>query len=306
MAGKGPTTGSPKCRWGRVRSLGTTSTKRLLPGERLLSRHRGGGSGMVPRSPRHKLLKSSRLRLGGAEFLHYRAYRFPEQPRLWDRCIQQELLLTYLSEVQPQMALPGHRNRHRASYGVCGVFSGSESQVSGSAQLFDSLFSQASPLVHFLKDVRLVGLKDGHRVEGHACLAGSDVGLPDESGSNPTRLGRKEGAGLPRRRQRGWKVGDQSFLYHRHGGVALLHRTNKVGEVSGRHVSEAGRKCLFPGSGDLMMQITKNGSFLRSGFEFEPLRNRSSSFEERDSRGSSGQSSASFSVVRESTSTSSE
>ncbi len=180
---------------------------------------------MVPRSPRHKLLKSSRLHLGGAEFLHYRAYRFPEQPRLWDRCIQQEhlLLLTYLSEVQPQMALRGHRTRHRAPYGACGMFSGSESQVSGSAQLFDSLWSQASPLVHFLKDIRLVGLKDGHRVEGHACLTGCDVGLPDKGGIGPTWLSRKEGTELPRRSQRGWKVGGQSVLYHRHGGVILLH-----------------------------------------------------------------------------------
>ncbi len=88
-------------------------------------------------------------------------------------------------------------------------------------------------------------------------LANRDVGLPDERGSSPTQLGRKEGAELPRRRQRGWKVGGQSFLYHRHGSVALLHRTNKVGEVSGRRVSEAGRKWLFPGSGDLMMQITE-------------------------------------------------
>ncbi len=95
------------------------------------------------------------------------------------------------------------RTRHRAPYGACGVFSGSESQVNGSAQLFDSLWSQASPLVHFHKDVRLVGLKDGHRVEGHACLTGRDVGLPDKGGSGPTWLSRKEGAGLPRRRQSG-------------------------------------------------------------------------------------------------------
>ncbi len=46
-----------------------------------------------------------------------------------------------INEVQPQMALHGHWTRHRAPYGACGVFSGSESQVSGSAQLFDSLWS---------------------------------------------------------------------------------------------------------------------------------------------------------------------
>ncbi len=121
------------------------------------------------------------------------------------------------------------------------MLSGSESQVSGSAQLLHGLWSQTSPLVHLLKDVRLVGLKDGHRVEGHTCLTGRDVGLPDKGGSGPTRLGRKEGAGLP----------------GSHGGVTLLHRTHKVGEVSGRRVSKEGGKRLLPGSGDLLMQITE-------------------------------------------------
>ncbi len=32
--------------WGRVRRLGATSARRLLSGERLLPRHRGGGSGL--------------------------------------------------------------------------------------------------------------------------------------------------------------------------------------------------------------------------------------------------------------------
>ncbi len=114
-----------------------------------------------------------------------------------------------------------------------------------------------SPLIHLLKDVRLVGLKDGHRVEGYTRLTGRDVGLSDKGGSGPTRLGRKEGAGLPGRHQRGWKVGGQSVLDHRHGGVTLLHRTHKVGEVSGRRISKAGGKRLLPGSGDLLMQITK-------------------------------------------------
>ncbi len=79
-------------------------------------------------------------------------------------------------------------------------------KVSGSAQLFYSLRSQTSPLIHFLEDVRLVGLKDGHRMEGHTCLTGRDVGLTDQSGSSPTRFRRKEGAGLPRRRQEGMAV----------------------------------------------------------------------------------------------------
>ncbi len=113
-------------------------------------------------------------------------------------------------------------------------------------------------------------------MEGHTCLTGHDVGLTDQSGSSPTRFRRKEGAGLPRRRQRG------------HGGIALLHRTHEVGEVSGRRVSKAGRKRLFPGSGDLLMQISEKQQLPPLILEFTPLRNCSSSFEERDSRGSSG------------------
>ncbi len=42
-----------------------------------------------------------------------------------------------------------------------------------------------------------------------------------------------------------------------HGGVTLLHRTHKVGEVSGRRVSKAGGKWLLPGTGDLSMQIAE-------------------------------------------------
>ncbi len=43
LAGEGSTTGSPNRSWGRVRSLGATSARRLLSGERLLPRQRGGG-----------------------------------------------------------------------------------------------------------------------------------------------------------------------------------------------------------------------------------------------------------------------
>ncbi len=95
------------------------------------------------------------------------------------------------------------------------------------------------------------------RMEGHACLTGRDVGLSDKGGSGPTWLSWKEGTGLPGRRQRGWKVGGQNVLYHRYGGVTLLHRTHKVGEVSGCRVSKAGGKRLFPESGDLLMQIAE-------------------------------------------------
>ncbi len=73
----------------------------------------------------------------------------------------------------------------------------------------------------------------------------------------------------------------------RHGGIALLHRTHEVGEVSSRRVSKAGRKRLFPGSGNLLIQITEKQQLPPLILEFTLLRNRSSSFEERDSRGSS-------------------
>ncbi len=89
-------------------------------------------------------------------------------------------------------------------------------------------------------------------------------------------------------------------------GIALLHRNHEVGEVSGRRVSKAGRKRLFPGSGNLLMQITEKRQLPPLILEFTPLRNRSSSFEERESRGSSSNPCESFSAARESTSTSSE
>ncbi len=92
----------------------------------------------------------------------------------------------------------------------------------------------------------------------------------------------------------------------RHGGIALLHRNHEVGEVSGRRVSKAGRKRLFPGSENLLMQITEKRQLPPLILEFTPLRNRSSSFEERESRGSSSNPCVSFSAARESTSTSSE
>ncbi len=95
-------------------------------------------------------------------------------------------------------------------------------------------------------------------------------------------------------------------LRTRHGGIALLHRNHEVGEVSGRRISKAGRKRLFPGSGNLLMQMTEKRQLPPLILEFTPLRNRSSSFEERESRGSSSNPCESFSAARESTSTSSE
>ncbi len=74
------------------------------------------------------------------------------------------------------------------------MLGGSKSQVSGSVQLLHGFWSQASPLIDLLKDIRLVGLKDGHHVEGHTCLTGRDVGLSDKGGSGPTQRDFQEGA----------------------------------------------------------------------------------------------------------------
>ncbi len=77
LAGRRPATGSPNHSGGRARGLGAAA-RGLLSGERLLPRHRGGGSWIVPCSPRHELLESSRLRFGWAEFIYYSANRLPK------------------------------------------------------------------------------------------------------------------------------------------------------------------------------------------------------------------------------------
>ncbi len=158
---------------------------------------------MVLHPSRHELFKSSRLCFGGAEFLHHRANRLSKYPRFRDGGVQQEhlLLLTNLCELKPQMALCGHRASHRMPHGTCSVLGGSQSQVSGPAQLLDRFRSQTSPFVHLFEDIRLVGLEDGHSVKGHACLTSRDVGLPDMGGCGPTWLSRKEGTRLARRCQ---------------------------------------------------------------------------------------------------------
>ncbi len=76
------------------------------------------------------------------------------------------------------------------------------------------------------------------------------------------------------------------------------------GEVSGRRVSKAGGKWLLPGTGDLSMQIAEKWQL--PPFKLGMCTDEEAPVELRSSRGSSGQSSASFSVARESTSTSSE
>ncbi len=83
LAGEGSTTGSPNHSWGRVRSLGSTSARRLLSGEGLLPRQRGGGSGLWSLV----LLGINCLRavdcvLEERNFSTTELNRFPEQPRL--------------------------------------------------------------------------------------------------------------------------------------------------------------------------------------------------------------------------------
>ncbi len=58
----------------------------------------------------------------------------------------------------------------------------------------------------------------------------------------------------------------------RHAGIALLHRNHEVGEVSGRRVSKAGRKRLFPVSENLLMQITEKRQLPPLILKFTPLR----------------------------------
>ncbi len=86
LAGRRPAAGSPNRSGGKARGLGSAA-RGLLPGGRLLPRHRGGGSWKIPCSPRHELIESSRLSFGRAELVHYSANSLPEQPRLWDGCV---------------------------------------------------------------------------------------------------------------------------------------------------------------------------------------------------------------------------
>ncbi len=59
-------------------------------------------------------------------------------------------------------------------------------------------------------------------------------------------------------------MGGQSVLYHRHGGVTLLHITTRLVKSAAAALVRREGKRLPPGSGDLLMQIAENSSFLRS------------------------------------------
>ncbi len=72
--------------------------------------------------------------------------------------------------------------------------------------------------------------------------------------------------GLDGRRGRdfpeGVEVGKKECVLDRRDcSVPLLHRTNEVGEVRGRRISEAGGERLLPRPGNLVMQV-REGSFL--------------------------------------------
>ncbi len=67
-----------------------------------------------------------------------------------------------------------------------------------------------------------------------------------------TRLGRKERARLPRGGRSRWEVRTERVL---DCAVPLLHRTNEVGEDSGRSISKTRGEGLLPRPGNLVMQV---------------------------------------------------
>ncbi len=79
--------------------------------------------------------------------------------------------------------------------------------------------------------------------------------LPSKYRGGSTWLGRKERAGLPWGGGSRQEVRSEHVLDRRDCDVPLLHRTNEVGEVSGRRISEAGGERLLPRPGNLMMQV---------------------------------------------------
>ncbi len=96
----------------------------------------------------------------------------------------------------------------------------------------------------------------------------------------------------------------ERVLDRRDCGVTTLHRTNKVGEVSGRRISEAGGERLLPRPGNLVMQVREERQLSPHQAQTRATEESSSSLDDWDSQGSSGQSKLNFSVVRAKTSTS--
>lgn len=110
--------------------------------------------------------------------------------------------------------------------------------VRPTGELLDHHQCQAPALIHFLEDIFLVGLKNGHGMKHHTCLTSRYVGIPHEGGRGSTRLRRKKRAGLPR---------CQHVLNCWNVSIALLHRTNQVGEVRCHSIDQTSGKRLFPG-----------------------------------------------------------
>ncbi len=199
---------------------------------------------MVPRPPRHELLRAADCVLAERNFSTTELTASPNNPDCEMGASSKNTLSFSRISVRfsHKWCSAATGTRHRAPQGTCGVLSGSESPVSGFAQLFHSLY-QTSPFVHILKYVRLVGLKDGHRVRGHACLTGRDVG-PSRIRAEVVlhNLVGRRGRDFQEGAKEGEKVGGQSVLYHRHGRCNPAPHNHKVGEVSGRCVSQAGGK----------------------------------------------------------------
>ncbi len=72
-------------------------------------------------------------------------------------------------------------------------------------------------------------------------------------------------------------MGGQSVLYHRHGGVTLLHITTRLVKSAAAALVRREGKTAASGSGALLMQMPKTAASSVQ-LEFGPLRKGSSSF----------------------------
>ncbi len=116
-----------------------------------------------------------------------------------------------------------------------------------------------------LRTSALVGLKDGHRVEGHACLTGRDVGLPDKGGSCPTWLSRKEGGGTSKKAPKRVKGGRPKCpLPQAWRCNPAPHNPRLVKSAATALVSGEGKNGCLRDLEISLMQIAENSSFLRS------------------------------------------
>ncbi len=129
LAGRRPATGSPNRSGGRARGLG--SAARGLPLCSLDTEEEGVEKSLA-------LLgmncweQPTEFWLSGTSTTALTASPKTQIVR-WVRPLKTLFLLPNLGQVEPQMAFCGHRSRHRAPHGTCGVLGGSQSQVSGSS-----------------------------------------------------------------------------------------------------------------------------------------------------------------------------